>query len=51
MGMMTKMAEVTLAVRYRQKTEQGSYYGGPMYYIERGLGTRKCPYGTCSGSN
>ncbi|MDQ0338088.1 AGCS family alanine or glycine:cation symporter [Caldalkalibacillus uzonensis] len=38
LGMMTKMAEVTLAVRYRQKTEQGAYYGGPMYYIERGLG-------------
>ncbi|WP_141122043.1 alanine:cation symporter family protein, partial [Salmonella enterica] len=28
-GMMTKMVEVTLAVKYRSKGENGEYYGGP----------------------
>ena len=37
-GMMTKMAEVTLSVAYREKGEDGEYYGGPMYYIKKGLG-------------
>ena len=38
-GMMTKYAEVFLAVRFRQKGPSG-YYGGPMYYMEQGLGCR-----------
>lgn len=37
-GMMTKMAEVTLSVEYRKKGENGEYYGGPMHYIREGLG-------------
>jgi AGCS family alanine or glycine:cation symporter len=44
-GMATKYAEVTLAQEYRQvhhdsdgKAWEGSVSGGPMYYIERGLG-------------
>lgn len=37
-GMMTKMAEVTLAVAYRKKGENGEYFGGPMYYMKQGLG-------------
>ena len=37
-GMMTKMAEVTLSVAYRKKGENGEYYGGPMHYIRDGLG-------------
>lgn len=37
-GMMIKMAEVTLSVAYRKKGEDGEYYGGPMYYIQEGLG-------------
>ena len=37
-GMMTKMAEVTLAVKYRKKSESGEYYGGPMHYMKDGLG-------------
>lgn len=37
-GMMTKMAEVTLSVAYRKKGENGEYYGGPMHYIKEGLG-------------
>lgn len=35
-GMMTKMAEVTLSVAYRKKGENGEYYGGPMHYIKEG---------------
>lgn len=38
LGMMTKMAEVTLALHYREVREDGTTYGGPMYYIEKGLG-------------
>lgn len=37
-GMMTKMAEVTLSVAYRKKGANGEYYGGPMHYIRDGLG-------------
>lgn len=42
-GMMTKMVEVTLAVHYRNKSEDGSFFGGPMYYIEKGLGQKWKP--------
>lgn len=35
-GMATKFAEVTLALAYREK-RGGSFVGGPMYYIEKGL--------------
>jgi AGCS family alanine or glycine:cation symporter len=38
LGMTTKFAEVVLAVNFREKTEDGRYVGGPMYYIENGLG-------------
>ena len=37
-GMMTKFAEVVLAVRYRERNEKGDWVGGPMYYIRNGLG-------------
>jgi alanine or glycine:cation symporter, AGCS family len=44
-GMATKFTEVTLSQRYRQvsklddaKKWEGTVAGGPMYYIERGLG-------------
>ena len=33
-GMMTKYAEVFLAVKHRKKAPDGSFYGGPMYYME-----------------
>ncbi len=36
-GTMTKFAEVTLAVKFRQKNEKGEWVGGPMYYMENGL--------------
>ncbi len=38
LGMTTKFAEVVLAVNFREKTEDGRFVGGPMYYIEKGLG-------------
>ena len=37
-GMMTKLAEVSLSIKYRKKGEDGEYYGGPMHYIRNGLG-------------
>ncbi len=37
-GMTTKFAEVVLAVHFREKTDDGRFVGGPMYYIEKGLG-------------
>lgn len=37
-GMLTKMAEVTLSVHYRKKGENGEYYGGPMHYMKAALG-------------
>ena len=37
-GMMTKYAEVVLAVQYRERNEKGDWVGGPMYYIKNGLG-------------
>ncbi|QJA08155.1 sodium:alanine symporter family protein [Romboutsia sp. CE17] len=40
LGMITKMVEVSLAVYYREKDKDGNFYGGPMYYIEKGLGDK-----------
>lgn len=37
-GMCTKYAEIALALKYREKDENGQYHGGPMYYITNGLG-------------
>lgn len=37
-GMTTKYAEGFLAVRYRQVNHKGEISGGPMYYLETGLG-------------
>ncbi|MDZ7370499.1 MAG: sodium:alanine symporter family protein [candidate division KSB1 bacterium] len=42
-GMALKYAEATLAVRYRVINADGSASGGPMYYIEKGLGRRWKP--------
>lgn len=38
LGMMTKTVEITLAVHYREGNKQDGLYGGPMYYIKKGLG-------------
>ena len=37
-GMVTKYAEIVLAMKYRVKDQNGVYHGGPMYYIENGIG-------------
>jgi len=38
LGMMTKTAEITLAVHYRDASSDGRVRGGPMFYIRKGLG-------------
>ncbi len=42
-GMCTKYAEIVLAIRYRITEADGTYKGGPMYYIEKGLGKKWKP--------
>ena len=37
LGMSTKFVECTLGVYYRDVDEEGVVYGGPMYYISKGL--------------
>ena len=39
-GMATKYAEGLLAVKYREKAEDGHTLGGPFYYIEKGMGAK-----------
>jgi alanine or glycine:cation symporter, AGCS family len=39
-GMATKYAEAVLAVKYRVEDKDGEMSGGPMYYLERGLGQK-----------
>ena len=43
LGMCTKFAEVTLAVRFRETNARGERVGGPMYYIKNGLSRRWLP--------
>lgn len=43
LGMATKYSEVTLAQKYRTVDETGAVAGGPMYYIEKGLGSKWKP--------
>lgn len=38
-GMATKYGEGVLAVKYRVQNNKGEMSGGPMYYIEKGLGS------------
>lgn len=39
-GMSTKFVECTLGVKYRDVGEDGTVYGGPMYYLTKGLEER-----------
>ncbi len=41
LAMIIKMCEVTLGVYYRQKQEDGTYIGGPTFYMKKGLGEEK----------
>lgn len=38
LGMSSKFVECTLGVKYRDIDANGQVYGGPMYYLSRGLG-------------
>jgi len=37
LGMASKFAECTLGVKYRDVDSDGTVYGGPMYYLRKGL--------------
>jgi AGCS family alanine or glycine:cation symporter len=37
LGMSSKFVECTLGVKYREVGEDGRIYGGPMYYLKKGL--------------
>jgi AGCS family alanine or glycine:cation symporter len=37
LGMASKFVECTLGVKYRDIAEDGTVYGGPMYYLTKGL--------------
>lgn len=37
LGMASKFVECTLGVKYREVDENGKTYGGPMYYLSKGL--------------
>ncbi len=41
LGMSTKLVEATLGVKYREVGEDGKIYGGPMYYLRKGLKEKK----------
>ena len=40
LGMSTKFVECTLGVKYRDVGDDGTVYGGPMYYLTKGLNER-----------
>ena len=39
LGMVTKFAEATLSVRFREQNSAGEWVGGPMYMIRNGMGS------------
>ncbi len=41
LGLIIKQVEVTLGCYYRRTNFKGEYYGGPTYYMERGLGEER----------
>jgi len=40
-GMATKYSEAVLGIKYRQKSDDGTMLGGPMVYLNKGLGMRR----------
>ena len=40
LGMVTKYSEIVLSLKYREKNESGAWMGGPMFYIQKGLGIK-----------
>ena len=45
LGMSTKFVECTLGVHYRDVDKDGVVYGGPMYYLKKGLKERGFEFG------
>ncbi len=43
-GMATKFSEVVLGVKFRKKEKDGSFSGGPMYYLRDGLNLKILAY-------
>jgi AGCS family alanine or glycine:cation symporter len=41
LGQIIKMAEVSLAVHYRSRDKDGQTFGGPTYYIKKGIGIKR----------
>ena len=41
LGMILKQVEVTLGVYYRGRNEKGEFFGGPTYYMQKGLGEQR----------
>ena len=39
-GMATKYSEAVLSIKYRVRAKDGSFIGGPMYALERGMGQK-----------
>ena len=39
-GMCTKYAEIVLSIHYREKGEDGTFVGGPAWYMKKGLNSR-----------
>jgi len=44
LGMSTKFAECTLAVKFRRTHSNGTVSGGPMYYLQHGLAQKNLPF-------
>ncbi|MCR4908704.1 MAG: alanine:cation symporter family protein [Lachnospiraceae bacterium] len=40
-GMMVKYSENVLGIYYRRRNSEGAWSGGPMYYLQDGLGSKK----------
>lgn len=40
LGMVTKYSEIILSLHFREKNDEGQWVGGPMYYIQNGLGLK-----------
>ncbi|MBE5734338.1 MAG: sodium:alanine symporter family protein [Clostridiales bacterium] len=40
LGMVTKYAEIVLSLKFREKNDEGAWVGGPMFYIQKGLGEK-----------
>lgn len=47
LGMLVKYSEVYLAVKYRVKNNQGSYDGGPMFYLRNAFNNKYIPIVVC----